>query len=59
MFTFYIESHEPFGPLTKNCSKLDKSKNIWSRFSVFVVWYKLAVSTVQKSNYAGRFNFRQ
>ena len=58
MFTFYIENHEPFGPLTKNCSKLDKNKSIVPRFSVFVV-YKSAVSTVQKSNYVGCFNFRQ
>ena len=26
MFTFYIETHEPFGSLTKNCPKLDKNK---------------------------------
>ena len=56
MFTFYIENHEPFGSLTKNCPKLDKNKSIVSRFSVFVV-YKSAVSTVQKSNYVGCFNF--
>ena len=37
MFAFYIENHEPFGSLTKNCSKLDKNKSIVSRFSVFVV----------------------
>ena len=30
MFTFYIENHEPFGPLTKNCPKLDKNKSIVS-----------------------------
>ena len=58
MFTFYIENHEPFGSLTKNCPKLYKNKSIVSRFSVFVV-YKSAVSTVQKSNYVGCFNFRQ
>ena len=58
MFTPYIENHEIFGPLTKICPKLDKDKSIVSRFSVFVV-YKLAVSTGQKSNYAGCFNFRQ
>ena len=58
MFTFYIENHEPFGSLTKNCPKLDKNKSIVSRFSVFVV-YRSAVSTVQKSNYVGCFNFRQ
>ena len=58
MFTFYIENHEPFGSLTKNCQKLDKNKSIVSRFSVFVV-YKSEVSTVQKSNYVGCFNFRQ
>ena len=38
MFTFYIENHEPFGPLTKNCPKLDKNKSIVFRFSVFVVY---------------------
>ena len=65
MFTLYIENHEPFGSLTKNFLtldknflKLDKNKSIVSRFSVFVV-YKSAVSTVQKSNYVGCFNFRQ
>ena len=58
MFTFYVENHEPFGPLTKNCPKLDKNKIIVSKFSVFVV-YKEGVSTVQKSNYVGYFNFRQ
>ena len=58
MFTFYIENHEPFGSLTKNCPKLDKNKSIVSRFSVSVV-YRSAVSTVQKSNYVGCFNFRQ
>ena len=45
MFTFYIENHEPFGSLTKNCPKLDKN---WVQISVFVV-YKSAVSTVQKA----------
>ena len=58
MFTFYIENHEPFGPLTKNCPKLNKNKSIVSRFSVFVL-YKSAVSTIQKSNYVGYLNFRQ
>ena len=58
MFTFYIENHEPFGALTKNFPKLDKNKSIVSRFSVFVV-YKSTVSTFQKSNYVGCFNFRQ
>ena len=58
MFIFYIENHEPFGPLTKNCPKLDKNKTVVSRFSVFVV-YKSVVSTVRKSNYVGCFNFRQ
>ena len=58
MFTFYIENHESFGSLTKNCPKLDKNKSIVSRFSVVAV-YKLAVSTVQKSKYVGCFNFRQ
>ena len=49
MFTFYIKKQEPFGPLTKNCSKLDKNKSesTVSRFSVFLV-YKSAVSTVKK-----------
>ena len=42
MFTFYMENHEPFGPLTKNCPKLDKNKSSVSRFSVSVV-YKSAV----------------
>ena len=58
MFTIYIENHEPFGPLTKNCPKLDKIKSIVCRVSVFVV-YKSAVSTIQKSNYVGCFSFRQ
>ena len=49
MFTFYIDNHEPFGSLTKNCRKLDKNKSMVSRFSVFVV-YKSVVSTVKKSN---------
>ena len=57
MFTFYIENHEPFGALTKNGLKLDKNKSIVSRFPVFVV-YKSAVSTAQKNNYVGCFNFR-
>ena len=48
MFTFYIENREPFESLTKNCPKLDKNKNIVSRFSVFVV-YKSAVSIVHKA----------
>ena len=58
MFTFHIEIDEPFGPLTKNCPKLDKNKSIVSRFSVFVV-YKSAVSTVKKSNDVGCFNCHQ
>ena len=58
MFTFYIENHEPFGPLTKNSPKLDKNKSTVPRFSVFVV-YKSEVSTVQKITYVGCFNFRQ
>ena len=45
-----------FGPLTKNCPKLDKNKRTVSRFSVLVV-YKSTVSTVQKSNYVRCFNF--
>ena len=58
MFTFYIENHEPFGLLTKNCSKLDKNKSVASRFSVFVI-NKSAVNTAQKGNFVGCFNFRQ
>ena len=58
MFTFYIENHEPFGAVTKNCLNLDKNKSIVTRFSVFVV-HKTAVSTVQKNNYVVCFNFRQ
>ena len=58
MFTFYIENHEPFGSLTKKLPKAAQEKSIVSRFSVFLV-YKPAVSTVQKSNYVGCFNFRQ
>ena len=53
-----IENHEPFGSLTKNFPKLDKNKSTVSRFSVFVV-YKSAVSTVQKINYVGCFDFPQ
>ena len=51
MFIFYVENHEHFGSLTKNCPKLDKNKSIYSVqiFSICVV-YKSAVSTVQKSN---------
>ena len=45
MFTFYIENHELFGALTKNCPKLDKNKSTVSRFSLFVV-YKSAISTI-------------
>ena len=51
MFIFYIENHELFGSLTKNCAKLDKNKSIVSRFSVFVKFKKV--------NYVGCFNFRQ
>ena len=58
MFTFYVENHEPFGSLTKNCPKLDKNKSIVSRFSIFVV-YKSAAITVQKSNHLGCFKFCQ
>ena len=57
MFTFYIENHESFGPLTKNCPTLDKNKSIVSSFLVFVV-YKSAVNTLQKSNYVGCFSVR-
>ena len=49
MFNFYIENHEPFGSLTKNCLQLDKNKTIVSTFSVSVV-YKSVVSTIQKNN---------
>ena len=49
MFTFFIENHEFFGPLTNNCPKLDKNKSIVSSFLVFVV-YKSAVSIVQNKN---------
>ena len=58
MLTFYIENNEPFGSLTKNGPKLGKNKSLMPRFSVFVV-YNSAVSTVQKTKYVGRFNFRQ
>ena len=58
MFTFHIENHENFGSLTMNCPWLDKNKSIVSTFSVFVV-YKMAVGTIQKSNYVGCFNLRQ
>ena len=58
MFAFHIENHEPFGPLTKNCPKLDKNKSMVFRFPIFVV-YKSATSTIHRSNYAGCFNFRQ
>ena len=49
MFNVYFlyRNHERFGPLTKNCPKLDKNNSIVSSFSVFVV-YKSAVSTIQK-----------
>ena len=57
-FKIDVENHEPFGSLRKNCPKLDKNKSIVSRFSVFVL-YNSAFSTVQKSNCAGCFNFRQ
>ena len=32
MFTFYIENHEFFGLLTKNCPKLDKNKSTVVQF---------------------------
>ena len=38
MFTFYIENHEPFGPMTKNCPKLNNNKDIEFRFYIFVVY---------------------
>ena len=56
IFTFYIENHEPIQPLTKNCRNLDKNKSIMSRFSV-VLLYKSAVSTVQKQQQCGMFQF--
>ena len=55
---FLFRKSWTFWVLTKNCPKLDKNKSIVSRFSVFVV-YRSAVSTVQKSNNVGCFNFRQ
>ena len=58
MFSFSIQNQERFGSLTKTCPKLDKTKSMVSGFSVFVV-YRLAVSTVQKSDYVGCFNFPQ
>ena len=54
MFTFCIENHEPFEPLTKK--KLDKNKSIVSRLSVFVV-YKSVVTTVQKKQLCSLFQF--
>ena len=59
MLTFYIENHEPFGSLTKNCPNLDKNESIVSKFSVFAIHKSRAVGTVQKGNYVGCFNFRQ
>ena len=58
MFTFYIENHEPFGPLTKSCLLLDKNKSIVSTSLIFEV-YKSTVNTIQKKNYVEYFNFRQ
>ena len=55
---FFYQKSVPFEALTKNDPKLDKNKSIVSKFSVFVV-HKSAVSTAQKSNYVGCFNFRQ
>ena len=55
---FLYRKSRTFGPLTKNCPKLDKTKSIVSSFSVFVL-YKSAVSTVQKSKYVWYFNFCQ
>ena len=49
MFTFYIETHGLFGPLTNNGQKLDKNKSIVPRFLVIVV-YKSAVSTVHETS---------
>ena len=58
MFIFYFENFEPFGPLKKNCPKLDQNKSIVSRFSIVVVC-RSTVSTVHQSNYVGCFSFRQ
>ena len=58
MFNFYVENHEPFGLLTKNCLQLDKNKSIVPTFLVFVV-YKSAVSTIEKGNYVGRVDLCQ
>ena len=49
MFTFSIENHEPFGPLTKTCPKLDKNETIESRFLVFAVYKSLGGGGVSKS----------
>ena len=57
MFIFISEIMNP-SATEKECPKLDKNNSILLRFSVFVL-YKLVVSTVQKSNYVGCFNFRQ
>ena len=49
MFTFYIENHEPFGSLTKNCPKLDKNKSIYILLGAFfwnTGWYFLRVLKV-------------
>ena len=56
MLTIYIENHELFGSLTKNCPKLDKNKSIVSRFSV-IVFYKSAVSIVQRKQLRRTFQF--
>ena len=58
MLDVYIENHEPFGSLTKNCQKMNRNKSIMSAFSVFV-FYKSAVSTIRKGKYVGCFNLCQ
>ena len=52
MFTSYIENHEPFRSLTKNCPLLDKNKRIVYTFSVFVV-YKPTVITISSIGHGG------
>ena len=56
MFTFFFKNDEPFGPLTKNCPRLDKNKSIVSIFSVFVV-YKPAVVYRSKKQLCRMFQF--
>ena len=58
MFNFYIENHEPFGSLMKNCLQLNKDKSIVSTFSVSVV-HKSAASSIKKGNDVECFNLLQ